>query len=151
MLPNTFTRSLPVKDLRKGAPALFVTHSPQESEYVSQFLGKISNQSGSITIQPTVDDAPFSKPWMLRTEDRIRRSDLVLCFFGEDTWLRNTTTWELTLAIKLKKKVIAVRAHHHMLHIPPFVVLDYSIPVIDADVELVGSLLKRKEEVLVEH
>ncbi|MCB0333382.1 MAG: TIR domain-containing protein [Bdellovibrionales bacterium] len=151
MLPETFTRSFPVMNLRKEAPSLFLTHSPQEIELASQLVKDLTNVNGSVSIQPTVDDAPFSKEWMLRTEDRIRRSDLIICLFGEDTWLRNTATWELTVALRMKKKVVAVRAHSNMLHIPPFIVLDKNIPLIDFDAELIGSLLKRKERAPVEH
>lgn len=135
--------SIAAKSLREPNK-VFISYSRTDApakEFLERALCTPSEHE--IVSLPDVADDPFSKPWFLRTKDRIRQADLVVCLFGEDTYLCNSCLWELTVAISLKKPIVAVRAHRSLLHIPPFVVIEQDIPVIDFDPQRIVAELPR--------
>ncbi|MCI5064980.1 hypothetical protein MRY87_04580 [bacterium] len=101
--------------------SIYPCYEPREQRAYEQFRDGIFYRSPNLTFFQNPNGVePFSKVWLLRTFDRIKRSDLLLCFYGETTWLSNAIQWELFLGAQLQKEIIGIHVHRNRLHIPPF-------------------------------
>lgn len=54
---------------------------------------------------------PFDGHWKKKCEERIRRSSIVVCMIGKETYRRPAVLWELKKAYELGKPVMGVRIH----------------------------------------
>lgn len=54
---------------------------------------------------------PFDGNWKKKCEERIKRSSIVVCMIGKETYRRPAVLWELKKAYELGKPVIGVRIH----------------------------------------
>ncbi|MCB0330013.1 MAG: hypothetical protein KDD70_10125 [Bdellovibrionales bacterium] len=97
-------------------------------------------------LRDTHSDEPFTKPWFLRTLDRIRQADIVLCLLGEKTWLASNVRWELIVAFALKKRVVTMRLHSNRMHVPPFLLVEHDAKIEQFNLEKLSSKLFHQEE-----
>jgi hypothetical protein len=111
------------------------------------FCQKLRKVFPRVTIITDTTDEPFSKPWMLRTQDRIRQAHRVFCLIGAQTFLQNSVSWELTLSYMQKKNVVGVRLFDDHLHMTPFLLIDHEAPIIDIAIESLSALKSQNEEV----
>ncbi len=54
---------------------------------------------------------PFDGNWKKKCEERIRRSSVVVCMIGKESYRRPAVLWELKKAYQLGKPVFGIRIH----------------------------------------
>ncbi len=54
---------------------------------------------------------PFDSNWKKHCEERIKRSSVIVCAIGKDTYKRAAVLWEINKAYELGKPVIGMRIH----------------------------------------
>jgi hypothetical protein len=126
---------------------IFIIYDRADSTEKEEFSRCIRNAYPGASVIADTTDEPFSKPWMLRTQDRIRQARRVFCLIGAETFLHNSVSWELTLAYMQKKEVIGVRLHRNHLHMTPFMLVDKGAPIIEDDLESLLALQKTAESI----
>lgn len=108
---------------------IFVTGSPEEKAQRDFFIRQLKMRKTDVCIEYSSPGQPFEKPWLIRTKEYIRRSNIFVCLIGSETWLHSPVQWELTVAIAMKKKIVALQLDSSKLIVPPFPLIDNSIPV----------------------
>lgn len=98
---------------------LYICSSARDGHARDAIINHLKLHAPFIRILPdTLRDEPFSKPWLLRTSDRIRRADFVLFLAGETSWLENHYQWQLLAARSLHRQRVIMKVHHGEIPVP---------------------------------
>ena len=111
----------------RKAPEIFVSIANADLNMMDPLESGISSKYSFARMLPRVEDEPFSKVWLLRTVDRIRRADVVVFAIGEFTWLDNARCFEAMIAQMYKKRVVTVQLNPIGLNVLPFPLLGYPV------------------------
>lgn len=98
---------------------IYICSSARDRHARHAIITHLEQHTPFIRVLPdTLTDEPFSKPWLLRTSDRIRRADFVLFLAGETSWLENHYQWQLLAARSLHRQRFIMKVHHGEIPVP---------------------------------
>ncbi|NBW40321.1 hypothetical protein EBR25_04850 [bacterium] len=92
--------------------SLYICSSSRDEHAKISLLAELKKYRAEVEVLPdTLTDEPFSKKWLLRTSDRLRRADFIIFLAGETSWLESDYQWQLLAARSLQKHRVFMKVH----------------------------------------
>jgi hypothetical protein len=123
---------------------IYICSSARDRHARYAIITHLEQHAPFIRVLPdTLTDEPFSKPWLLRTSDRIRRADFVLFLAGETSWLESHYQWQLLAARSLHRQRVIMKVHHGEIPIPLHKGNTFQEPVVPFKPQALTSYLQQ--------
>ncbi len=130
-----------------GIGRILLVHEAADERLALPFIAGLAAAFPAVSFDrfgPPLEFASVA-PWMLQeARARIQAADLVVCLVGARSASSPWAWWAVSGALDAGKRALAARLHaNEMIDVPPQIVTERGVPVLNADVVAVVRYLEQ--------